>query len=245
MSDVTIPAGDARLRGYLAIPDGVGPWPGVVVVHDVLGMTADLRRITDRFAASGYLAIAPSLDDVPARKTSWATGHFLTRLSGHGLSYDNLLAVREYLISDSRCRGRVGLAGFCTAAGVCLQLAPGGLFGPPAPTSAILPKGIGKLDQSSSGIGSFGATKPAAARGNAEKLEVLRGIAPRDMRMSPRAGHSFMNDHPLPAPIRLVAGIAGIADFAPEADEAWQRIIAFFADHLGAADRDPDALDRI
>jgi len=61
MPDITFPAPESHVPGYLAVPDGQGPWPGVVVVQDVLGMTADLRRITDRLAASGYLAMAPAL----------------------------------------------------------------------------------------------------------------------------------------------------------------------------------------
>ncbi len=54
MSDTTYPVPESSAPGYFAVPHGQGPWPGVVVVQDVLGMTADLRRITDRLAASGY-----------------------------------------------------------------------------------------------------------------------------------------------------------------------------------------------
>src|SRR6201999_4349665 len=53
------------VRGYLAVPDpsvsGPPPWPGVVVLHDITGLSADLRSISDRFAAAGYLALAPDV----------------------------------------------------------------------------------------------------------------------------------------------------------------------------------------
>lgn len=59
MIDYAAPA--APTRGYLSVPEGPGPWPGVVVVQDILGMTSDIKRIGDRFAANGYLALTPSL----------------------------------------------------------------------------------------------------------------------------------------------------------------------------------------
>src|SRR5664280_3264311 len=61
--DVTI----GRLRAVYAKPPGDGPFAGVIVVHDALGLGQDMRGMVDQFTRAGYAAVAPDLYSDGAR----------------------------------------------------------------------------------------------------------------------------------------------------------------------------------
>jgi carboxymethylenebutenolidase len=234
VADITYAGAGGNLPGYLAVPEGRGPWPGVVVVQDVLGMTANLRQVSDRLAHTGYLALAPALYGGRGPKIRCMLSTFRAHFAGNGTVYDDLVAARDHLVADERCSGKVGLVGFCMGAGFVLQLAPRGLFDATAPNYGLLPKDVEVLRGSCPVVASFGANDRIVPRGTAAKLEdvLAEGDVPRDIKEYPNVGHSFMNDYGVPASIRIIVGLAGMAYSEPEAEDAWRRIIAFFHEHL-------------
>ena len=51
-----------ELSAYLAEPAGP-PRGGIVVIQEIFGVTGHIRAVADRYAAEGYLAVAPALFD--------------------------------------------------------------------------------------------------------------------------------------------------------------------------------------
>lgn len=49
------------MTAHLAVPDGEGPHPALVVIHEIFGVTDWVRGVADRYAAAGYLALVPDL----------------------------------------------------------------------------------------------------------------------------------------------------------------------------------------
>jgi len=49
------------MAAYVAQPDSAGPHPGLMVFQEAFGVNSHIRKVTDRLAAQGYVAIAPEL----------------------------------------------------------------------------------------------------------------------------------------------------------------------------------------
>ncbi len=49
------------MSAYVARPRGNGPFPSILVFQEALGVNAQMRRVADRYAALGFVAVAPEL----------------------------------------------------------------------------------------------------------------------------------------------------------------------------------------
>jgi carboxymethylenebutenolidase len=59
--EVKVPAGDAEIPAYRAMPAQGGPFPTVLVIHEVFGVHEYIKDVCRRWAKLGYYAIAPDL----------------------------------------------------------------------------------------------------------------------------------------------------------------------------------------
>ena len=234
MSEVTFPATDGDLHGWLAVPTGDGPWPGVVVLHELFGLNDDIRGHADRLAADGYLALAPDLYSWGLTPRCLAvTLRTLSR--GEGRAFTDIDAARAWLAADGRCAGQVAVLGFCMGGGFALACAPRYDFAAAAPNYGTVPRDpVQALAGACPIVASFGGSD-RMLRGHADRLEealTTLGVD-HDVKEYPGASHSFMSRHG-GAATQVLDRVMGISYRHDDAEDAWRRILAFFDRHLRA-----------
>lgn len=106
-------------------PRGDGPWPGVVLLHELFGLTANVRADAADLAEHGYLTWAPDLYSGGARthyciRTFFTPGGLLNRDT---TELREVGAILDALKDDPACNRRLGMIGMCMTGGFVLHMA--------------------------------------------------------------------------------------------------------------------------
>ncbi len=120
--DVTYFPVDAATTGYLAVPDGEGPFPALVIIHEWNGLTDRVRQVADDFAAEGYVTLAADLYQGRTGTNRDENIALMTEANENmPVVIENLNAAVAFLKERSDVTGRVGAMGWCFGGGIALS----------------------------------------------------------------------------------------------------------------------------
>jgi carboxymethylenebutenolidase len=218
-SDVTFPGAAGPLIGYIARhASATTSMPGIVVIHEIFGLTGHIRDVVRRLASVGYIALSV---DLTSRAGGTAKGNPAGALGqlAPADAINDVAAALAFLSAQKDFKGKVGVTGFCYGGGMTLRVAanvPGfsaavGYYGPtPEPAEQMKNATIPILAH-------YGAND-ARVNGSIGALEANVG-GPFTKHIHDGAGHGFNND-------------TGGGYNEPAAVAAWTETVAFFAKHV-------------
>ncbi len=220
---VRYPSGAETVEGYLVLPEGKGPFPAVVVIHEWWGLNDQVRSEAAKLAEAGYAALAVDLyrGRVAADRDE---AHELSRGLPEDRARRDLLAAFDYLAgrNDVR-RDAIGSIGWCMGGGYSLQLA----IHQPHLAAAIIYYGRLATEESALRqiqapvLGLFGEEDRGIPAESVRAFEATMKKQSKDAQVHiyPGAGHAFANQ-------------TRPSYRAEAAKDAWVKTLAFLGEHL-------------
>ncbi|MEO8456304.1 MAG: dienelactone hydrolase family protein [Chloroflexota bacterium] len=210
--------------GYLARPEGDGPFPGVIVIQEWWGLNDNIKDIAERFAREGFAAFAPDLYDGKVVDEPDEAQKAMMSLNMPKAT-ERLVKATEYLAAEPFVDGRgIGAVGFCMGGGLANQLATSTpLIRAVAPFYGAPPEPIDKV-QSLEGpmFAVFAENDDWLGAPVREKLrQALNEHGKKyEIKVYPGAHHGFFNDTR-----------PGVYD-KEASDDAWQKVLTLFRENL-------------
>ena len=222
--DYPSPGGTSgKMRGYLVQPDGEGPFPSVLVMHENRGLNPYVKDVARRFAVAGFLALAPDgLAPIGGYPGNDDEGRTMQRTLDQVKLRQDMVNSARYVRSHGLSNGKLGATGFCWGGGTTNFLATemGEELGAAAPFYGSAPV-TDRVPAIAAAIQVHYAEddeRVNAMRPEYEAALKANGVT-YEMHTYPGTRHGFHN--------------YSTPRYSPEAAQlAWQRMVAFFKEHL-------------
>lgn len=211
-------------EGYLAVPES-GTGPGVIVIQEWWGLVPHIKNVCERFAAEGFVALAPDLYHGRSTASPDEAGKLMMALNVEEAEKD-LRGANTYLLAHKSVTGaKVGTVGFCMGGALSLYAASKNegvgacvvFYGAHPSVKPDLENLRAPLLGFYAGRDTFAT--PAGARDLEAKLKSLGKEA--EIHVYEETDHAFFNDE-RPEVYNATA-----------AADSWQRTVRFLREHLG------------
>jgi carboxymethylenebutenolidase len=220
---VEFPSNGKKASGYLAIPEA-GKGQGVIVIQEWWGLVPHIKDVCDRFAAAGYVALAPDMYHGAVAKSPDEAGKYMMSLQIDEAERD-LRGACQYLQNHAATSGsKIGTIGFCMGGALSLYAASKNpQVGACVVFYGIHPNVKPDLDALRAPVlGLYaerdGFVTPAIAKDLGDQLKKRGKTA--EMHIYPDVDHAFFNDT-RPEVYNQAA-----------AQDAWRRVLDFFSKNL-------------
>jgi len=234
--DIRIPVSDGEIPGYRAMPETGGPFPVILVVHEIFGVHEHIRDICRRLAKVGYMAIAPNLyarqgDVSEMTDIKEIIAKVVSKVPDAQVMSDLDATVKYAASSSDGDTSRLGITGFCWGGRITWLYAAhsfslkaavawyGRLVSERTPLTPRHPHDL-EHDLKAPVLGLYGGSDPGIP---IETIDMMRAACmdPRngcEIIVYPEAGHAFNADYrPSYRPLDAVDG--------------WKRMLAWFRDN--------------
>lgn len=220
-------AGDSATAGYLSVPEGEGPFPAIILIHEWSGLVDRVRQTADALADEGYVAFAADLYHGQVGSNRDENLALMQAAQGDpGAMIANLDAAVALLRARPDVAGRIGAVGWCFGGGVALSF---GLDGVEHEATAIFygrliddPERLAGLSHEV--YGTFGELDDGIPRETVEAFAAAleeAGIE-NDIHVYDGVGHGFW--------LRVDEDPASRTE---PARDAWRRLRAYLSRSLG------------
>ena len=216
--------------GYLADPANAANAPGIVVIQEWWGLNDQIRGVADRLAAAGYRALVPDLYRGKSTVEAEEAHHLMEGLDFADAAGQDVRGAVQFLKAGGS--PKVGVTGFCMGGALTML----SLTMSPEADAGVVWYGYPPLEFVDAGK----IKAPMMAHwAEQDQAFAIAGVDALEARLAEagvaNTGHRYLAHHGLANETAQGPGRIAMTQYDPAwAQQAWDRTLRFFGQHLGA-----------